>query len=389
MPTLPGRATSILAVLSGFSHVGRRALLHFDWPALVEEARPGSATDVQRRQAARFARVQEDLARWVEHQALPADHVEESSLYATVSTPPEMAHEQTMAVARTICWIYAIDDFLDKLDLRQAPPAERNAALARLDRDLRAVFSAVAPHTRHTQMLRFGLAQPRSAAMPTDAAPLGVALREALRSLFVDLRAQWEPLPSAWGRGRFRLRTAAEQFAACVAMMRQELHWNLALDNRAPQAPRLPSFARYIQCGAVSIGMPAVASVAAGFEARPRRVWRAALRATDAAGRIVRLTNDLHTYEADVEEGKVTAIAIRLRDLGYPPMGLDPATSPEVQRAQAWVSDDLARVIALFSRHQAAVPPGPLSYYLRHSVAFALAVYGDGSRFKREAMLGA
>jgi hypothetical protein len=355
------------------------------WPALVKQTRPGDATEGQRRQAARFARVQADLARWVVQQALPADHVEESSLYATVSTSPELAHQQAMAVARTICWIYAIDDFIDKRDLRQASSAERSAAVARLDHDLRAIFSSVAPHTRGAQMRRFGLAQPRSAAMPADLAPLGVALREALRGLFVDLRALWAPLPTSWGRSRFRRRIAAEQFAACVAMMRQEFRWNLALAER-PQAPRLPSFARYLQCGAISIGMPAVASVVVGFEARPRRVWRAALRTTDAAGRIVRLTNDLHTYEADVEEGKVTAIAIRLRDLGYPPMGLDPTSSPEVRRAQAWVSDDLARDIALFARRQATVPPGPLSYYLRHSVAFALAVYGDGAEIKRGAM---
>ncbi len=388
MPTLPGRATSILADLSGFSPVGRRALPHFDWPALVEEARPGSATDGQRRQAARFARVREDLTRWVEHQALPADHVEESALYATVSTPPETAHEQAMAVARTICWIYAIDDFLDKLDLRQAAPAERNAAVARLDRDLRAVFAPVAPHARHAQMRRFGLAQPRSDAMLTEAPPLAVALRESLRGLFVDLRAQWEPLPSVWGRERFRLRTAAEQFAACVAMMRQELRWNMALAEH-PQAPRLPSFATYVRAGALSIGMYAVASVVTGFEAQPRRAWRTALPAIDAAGRVVRLANDLNTYEADADEGKVSAIAIRLKQLGYPPVGLDPETSSEVRRAQAWVSDDLARAIVAFSRRTIALPPGALSYYLRHIVAFALAVYGDGGRFQREAMIGA
>jgi hypothetical protein len=127
--------------------------------------------------------------------------------------------------------------------------------------------------------------------------------------------------------------------------------------------------------------MPAVASAVSGFEPHPRHRWRTAWRAIVAAGRIVRLANDLHTYEADVDEGKVSAITIRLRDLGCAPFGHDPRTSREVRQAQAWVSNDLAHGIADFSRLHTALPPGPLSYYLRHVVAFALAVYGDGSRF--------
>lgn len=98
--------------------------------------------------------------------------------------------------------------------------------------------------------------------------------------------------------------------------------WNAALARR-PEAPELPSFATYLRNGAVSIGMPAVAAVAASFEEHPQAAWWHGRRVIEAGGRVVRLTNDLHTYFADVAEGKATSITIRLRELGFPPTGLD------------------------------------------------------------------
>jgi hypothetical protein len=414
MPTLPGRATSILSVLGGFSPTGRRAFQRFDWPSLVADARPGNASEPQRRQALRLASVQGDLASWLSSHSLAADHLEESALYATVTTPPTMALASVMSVARTIAWIYAIDDFIDKPDAvavssraqtrsnalsadegSHDPHAPRDpgvlpasspldarggaTVLSHLDRNLATILAPLASMTRRS-VRHAGSAQIRQCTLLADASPHIGALRGSLDALFSEFRALWAPLTSAWGRGRFRLRVAADQLTACVAMMRQERAWNVAAA-QVPLAPPMPAFRAYLRGGSLSIGMAAVAVAVAGCEPRSRRTWRAARRATDAAGRIVRLTNDLHTYEADIDEGKVSAVTLRLHALGYAPFGHDPRTSQEVRHAQARVSDDLAHAIADFSRLHTALPPGLLSYYLRHSVAFALAVYGDGGQF--------
>ena len=109
---------------------------------------------------------------------------------------------------------------------------------------------------------------------------------------------------------------------------------------------------------------------------------------------MVRLTNDLHTYFADIAEGKVTSITIRRwalanapdsEDAQDAPLDWGAETSPEVRAAQASLSAELARAAAAFGQAQAGVSDGPLAYCARHAVAFALAVYGDGSQYRKRA----
>jgi len=205
-------------------------------------------------------------------------------------------------------------------------------------------------------------------------------MHTALRSILDMLRAEWAHLPGGARETDARMAQVAEQFAACAAAMRRKIGWNLALARR-PEGGELPPIAAYVRGGAVSIGMPAVAAT---FEDRPRRAWWQAQGAIEAGGRIVRLTNDLHTYFADAAEGKVTSITIRLRELGFPTTGLDPETSAEVRQAQEIVCRDLTRAVDDFGDAHGEMADGPLGYCMRHAAAFALAVYGDGSRFSRK-----
>jgi hypothetical protein len=172
--------------------------------------------------------------------------------------------------------------------------------------------------------------------------------------------------------------------------MRQELVWNLAhfTARTAPsvhERETLPTSETYLRNGAISIGMSAVAATAASFEPRPSDAWKCAVAAVDSGGAVVRLTNDLHTYFADVGEGKVTSVTIRAGLCGASPSTQDAESSPEVHAAQAALSADLARAVAAFGQAQAGVSDGPLAYCARHAVAFALAVYGDGSRYRDRA----
>ena len=369
MPTLPGGATSILAVLGRFAPPRQRASAQFDWPALVANARPGSETASQRQQALRLGRVQAGLAPWLGQWGLSPEHLEESALYATVSMPPDTSDVGVLHIARTIAWIYAIDDFIDK------PSASGDDDRADMRRDLAAIFAPLAAISPRALRRAPWVAQRRSGrspAMSSSAQPL----HDALAALLARRETTRVRRCAPWG-GDARRQIAAEQMIACAAMMCRERRWS---DAAHSSGHTLPSASAYLEVGTVSIGMAAVAAAVAGCETHARRRWRTARRAVDAAGSIVRLTNDLNTYEADVDEGKVSAVTIRLRDLGFAPFGHDPDASREVRRAQAWVASDLARAVEAFSRLQVALPIGPLSYYLRHSVAFALAVYGDGAR---------
>jgi hypothetical protein len=433
MPTLPERATSILGVLARQTPVPvsvpvfvpspdttlRAQAQPFDWRAIVEAKKPGSKTDSQREQALRVRRVIEALHAWVRERDLPVEHAEEAALYAVVSTSPSTPDSRTLALALVVLWIYLLDDFLDRRSVADpATPATLPAgqALALIDRDLAAILAPLAPLTSLVPSVPASPAHPtgfgllRAAAARFTHPPVrsvgsltaspafafsppsleAVSLACALAAVLAALDAEWMLL-SATGAAREVRRTLfAQHLTACTVAMRQELVWNLAhftarTASSAREGDALPTFEAYLRNGAVSIGMSAVAAAAASFEPQPADAWKHATAAVDAGGAVVRLTNDLHTYFADVEEGKVTSVTIRAGLLGAPASTQDAESSPEVRAAQAALGADLARAVATFGEVQAGLFDGPLAYCARHAVAFALAVYGDGSRYRERA----
>ncbi len=383
MPTLPDRATSILAVLEREKGSNAGESSAFDWRALVEAKKPGAKSESQQRQAIRFKRIYAELAAWVEQYGVSREHLEESACYGTVCTDFETPQGQALALAKTICWIYQLDDFLDRQDVARLA-SEGVDARAALDTALGAVFHPLARVLTPGTLSDLGLAVSGSRQLPAWMVEDAGILRRALVALLRNLAGEWARLPWALRRRRMRRTLVAEQLAECAAAMRHEIMWSIAFAQRAGADQALPSFGAYLQNGTVSIGMPAVAAVAASFEEQPRRAWGRTLAAILAGGNVVRLTNDLHTYFADVDEGKVSSVTLRLAELGLPPSGLDPDASAEVRTAQSSIERDLAASVGAFAYGQGTLPAGPLAYCVRHAVAFALAVYGDGSRFRRE-----
>lgn len=389
MPTLPERATSILAVLA--RHQSPHARLPnargtgsdgpspFDWLAIVEAQRPGSKSESQQRQAMRFQRVRADLTQWVEERGLSGEHVEESAFYATVCTAPGTPDGRVLSLALIVFWIYLLDDFLDRRDAATLARAAHGAAVpADLVRDVRTALAPLQMHHRGNG----GIGGAGESA--------GEALRvaHALRDVLEVLEAEWARRPDGrrsgpHGEQRFRRQLVTRQLELCAAAMLREVAWNVAFA-RDSSGRGLPAYAAYLRNGTVSIGMPAVAATAASFEPHPRVAWQRAYLAVAAGGAVVRLTNDLHTYFADVAEGKVTSVTLRLHALGFAPAGHDPDTSPEVRVAQTFLSRDLATAVGAFASGQTRLPDGPLALCVRHAVAFALAVYGDGSRHRRD-----
>jgi hypothetical protein len=385
MPTLPERATSILVVLGRFSSAQGNPSPAFEWRALVEAKRPGGASETQRRQAARLKRTMMELREWADTHGLAHEHIEESAVYATVCTSLDSPPGHARALALVIYWIYLLDDFLDRRDWKGgAARAGSQAASHALDVDLAAVLHPLRS-VRSGVIARLGGLLFRQAAREKDheASPEARLLGSALAGIMEALCTEWAALPGGNGSHSKRSALVARELARCAAAMSTEAQWNSEWARR-PDGAELPAFGTYLRNGAVSIGMPAVVAVAASFERNPNDAWRRGDAAITAGGGVIRLTNDLHTYFADVEEGKVSAIAIRLRELGFPPCGLDPDTSAAgVGQAQSSIGEDLSRAVEAFARGQERLAEGSLAYCAQHAVAFALAVYGDGSAHRK------
>ncbi len=383
MPTLPGGETNILASLSRFTSSGASARIEgFDWGLLVASSMIGKDTERQRFQLKRFMDVCAELRKWVERMGLAAEHLKESAFYAVVSTDPETTrHEQALVFSQLIAWIYEIDDFMD-IDIPARLGDMADAAAARqLDSALARVFAPIRPVLGGRELHKLhpsAVGAKRTMQVEFAREP---ALVRSLEDLFLRLPVTWEHLAPQASRGsRYRERLVASQLVACAQGMRHEFWWNrrlAAVEAGAAGASasmmRLPSVAEYENTGADSIGMCACSAWATICEPDPRRAWRDAAKVIDKGKRIIRLANDAYTYEADAASGKMSAVTLQLQAMGAP---LRSADNQRVPQARTRVERRLETLLRSFAQASKRLPASAQSYYLRHVVAFASAVYG-------------
>jgi hypothetical protein len=379
MPTLPGGETNILASLSRFATSGVAARVEdFDWGELVASSMIGKDSDRQRLQLKRFMDICGDLGTWLARMDLPTEHLKESAFYAVVSTEPETTrHEQAVALSQLIAWIYEIDDLMD-IDVQNHLGAIADAEVAHyLDHALARVFvpinSLLDARTRH-DLYRSALGA-KLRTEPTFARE--PALIRSLEDLFVRLPVTWEHIvPRRSESSRARQRLIASQLAACVRGMRCEFWWNrrlAAIETGSGDLAYLPSVAEYEDTGADSIGMCVGSAWATTCEPEPLGAWGIAAEVIDLSKRIIRLANDAYTYEADAASGKVSAITLQLQAMGAP---LRSADMQQVPQARERVEGRLRALLRNFAQASKRLPATAQSYYLRHVVAFASAVYG-------------
>jgi hypothetical protein len=379
MPTLPGGETNILASLSRFASSGASARVEdFDWGALVASSMMGKETERQRLQLLRFMDVCADLGTWLGRMGLPTEHLKESAFYAVVSTEPETTrHEEALTFGQLIAWIYEIDDFMD-FDIQDRLGKLADAEAARvMDVALARVFAPIDPLLG---------AQERQSLYPSATNATGhtrlefarePALIRSLEDLFVCLpvtREHIAPRGSASSRARERL--IASQLAACVRGMRYEFWWNrrlAAIEAGTGDLAYLPSVAEYEDTGADSIGMCVGSAWATTCEPELHGAWRSAAEVIDWSKRIIRLANDAYTYEADAANGKVSAVTLQLQAMGAPLRSHD---MEQVPQAREQVEGRLRTLLRSFAKASRRLPATAQSYYLRHVVAFASAVYG-------------
>jgi hypothetical protein len=354
----------------------------FDWGSLVASSMIGKETTRQRLQLKRFMEIRADLQTWIERMDLASDHLQEAAFYAVVATEPETTrHRQAVVLGQLIVWIYEIDDFMDidipdHLGMIADADAARqlDGALARIFAPINALLDKRELHELHPRARQ----QERP---PGSAFAREPALIKSLEDLFARLPVTWEHIvPRGGESNRSRERLIASQLVACVRGMRHEFWWNrrlAALEAGAVDAfgdlTRLPSVAEYEDTGADSIGMCVGSAWATTCEPEPTQAWGAAAEVIDWSKRIIRLANDAYTYEADAANGKMTAMTLQLQAMGAPLSGQD---AQQVPQARERVESRLRTLLRSFAWASGRLPASAQSYYLRHVVAFASAVYG-------------
>lgn len=334
---------------------------------------------------ARLSRVGQDLRTWADRFSLPRQHIDRAAYYTVVSTPLELPFGRVTALAETIFWIYVFDDFLDRRSATEE-------SLPQVDQDLRLITAALSPglyispiRTRRRPHLpatlnlldelqaliaSAGLAgrQPerrlREPLTDGESEASTAGIRDALASLLAHLENCWRDLSTRPEARQFRGCLVRRQIARCMASMRREFEWNVRLAGQL----ELPSLDMYMMTGSVSIGMHAVAAVAASYERDAERAWRKNWAAIDTAGRIIRLANDLATYPRELAEGKLTSLTLVLDQPGH----------IEMDEAADVIRQSLHQLTGFF----AYVGRSPsewevLPFYLRHVVAFAVAAYRE------------
>ncbi len=365
MTALPDGESSAIAALR--KAVGMRAPSVFDWRALVERAQPGDQTPRQRQQRDRLARVQAELSAWAGGWRIAPGHIEASAVFAVGATPPEIPWGQVSALARMIFWVYSIDTVIDDPAIRaNRGESAISEALATFDAYLATLLTPAAAWFPRDSWPQVGLRLPAAIDGGGPHAVECEDLARALADLLRHLPDCWAALPASWGRDGYRRAHMARELVTCLTTMRQEFVWD------CQPASMLPDVAAYLANGKRSIGVYLITALAGGFERDPRRAWGRALPAIDAGGCVARLANDLHLFPRDSAEGHASAVAVALRAAGD-------ATS-----AQAAIAAELDRAADRFRAASAPLDDGPLAYVLRHIVAFALAIYGDGSRFRAD-----
>ncbi|HUY79799.1 MAG TPA: terpene synthase family protein [Ktedonobacterales bacterium] len=357
----------------------------FDWRALVARSQPGDATTSQRAQAARLGAATAELTTWAEQFGLLTAYVRPSAMFAVVCTPPDAPDDLTRSLAQLILWYYSFDTTLD------SQPLERIGDPAWVDAMISASVAPLLSDLRLSAVRRLGWL----ASAVTDVAPEEPAITARLSAALADWRettfAPWERMAPHLLVRQFWRQTLAEQLADAATAMRQELTWTSAW-----RADRLvaPTMADYLRTAIRTTGVHPMLTLVCHASGQAPAIWPQRRPLLNAAARVIRLANDASSAEADLTDQNITAVTTALLRLpadrarrtttmfattevsggrgapGLPEQALD--------RARAQVARRLDAAIVAFARRLATQPEGPDADYLRYTVAWALAHYGQG-----------
>lgn len=352
----------------------------FDWRRLVSENKPSVTSPLQRARLDLFDSTRADLEAWSARYDLWRERVEPVAYMTASCLSLPAGNRRASLLARFILWIYSLDD---RTDRPQFAPPDTSDALLHVDVQLstmtRPLFDAgalSADRAREAGLawwMDAGAIEERGLRVERSSALFG----DALTDIYRDLRAAFPSMGSGPERG-FVVDNFTWELARLIGVMHQEIEHSLAA-RRDEGAARGVDMERYLERGGPSTAFPALASICDGFEAEPRRAWLASGESLASGARIIRLANDLGSYEAERDEAKINAVTIALDELGFSPLARYEDDAVEITRARARVSSRIDEEIERFASLCAGAPETPLLSFVRATVAFALAMYEKGN----------
>src|SRR5262249_45265199 len=189
------------------------------------------------------------------------------------------------------------------------------------------------------------------------------SLAAALDELVEEVAQRWDPASAGRKHLRVAMATLAANLAACVVVMRRELYWSSLLhcSGGGGQSRDLPSLTSYLAVAKRSTGIHPTAALIYGFGGSRQCTWGQMRPAIAAAARVIRLANDLHTFEADIREGHLTAFTmLALRKLDFPLSQLDPK-SRDTLRTKRRLMRQIDRAVNTFGQRIAGENKGLLA----------------------------
>ncbi len=375
--SLPNGEVSARRALTTFLAKADTSHHRFDWRTLVERMRPGENDPWQQEQKIRVERAIKELYDWTGRMGIPYRHQEASALFGVCSSPNEAPWPDIMLLVKYIYWVYAFDSFTDDPQYTNLTETTSQQAQDRMSRYLAHMFHRVLQIVEpyHLRKLNFYISEDglRSEEIPPECA----ALRHGLDDIFDELPEHWRNAPVLPKNNQYRNWLFAFEFARCAGAIRHEFAWDCVM-HEGKKLRSLPKFPKYIRSAKFSVGVPLTAALICTLEQDPQRVWKRGFPCSANGGRVVRLANDLNLFEKDQRSNHFNSIFIAGKASGANRKGSAEMTQEETLQARLVTRKRLDDAINDFGDTMYLLDDGPMSFVLRYSVAFALAVYGDG-----------
>ncbi|MEI2577450.1 terpene synthase family protein [Scytonema sp. PRP1] len=353
----------------------------FDWRAFVKKHKPGQDSELQRQRLSMYQRVLPELEKWSTVSGLNiaewsavygydlAKGRVNSSAYYGVCGVESIDYDLSLLLAKFCFWLYALDIRLDD-----------SPSISSLDARAMEIISPFKDQLIQQGILNFTSDLPVVPNKEEDNS-IDRRMAQALSEIYLSLKQVCSTRLRSSDR-EFCLSNFVNELAAVIKAMHWERKHSLVFQQADPLSPAQDlqiTVEEYLDLARITTCYRVAASSVVAFETAPSATWVQWEEAMRYGARIVRLANDLATALREMEEGKINAVSIVLRDLGFNPFATYSLDSPEIREALRLLKERMEVELIRFNQQLKALPlSGPLAHNVLVNMAFTVAMYEKG-----------
>ncbi|KAB8320811.1 class 1 isoprenoid biosynthesis enzyme [Tolypothrix campylonemoides VB511288] len=357
----------------------------FDWRTFVKKHKPGQDSELQRQRLSMYQRVLPELEKWSTVSGLNIEEwsticgyelskgrVKSCAYYgicAVESAVESIDYDLALLLAKLCLWLYAMDIRLDD-----------SPSISCLDARSIEIISPF-----KEQLIQQGILNLTSdlSAVPNKEEDNSIdrTIAQVLSEIYLSLKQVCNTRLSSSDQ-EFCLSKFVNELATVIKSMHWERKHSLVFqqaDHLSPAQDLQITLEEYLDLARITTCYRVVASFVLAFETAPSAIWVQWEEAMRYGGRIVRLANDMATVLREMEEGKINAVSIVLRDLGFNPFATYSLDSPEIREALRLLKEQREVELIRFNQQLKALPlSGPFAHNVIVSMAFGVAMYEKG-----------